>query len=384
MIRMTCSACGAALRVDDHMAGRQAKCPNCDRPLTIPWKGTADAGGLSGGHCISCGRSLPAGLTVCDDCAGGPGDLSGGAGEPSMSRDGAPVGRTGLVIGVVMVCAALLVVGVLLLLLLGGDQDEGGGSAASNAAASGEGRGQAPTSGGPARGEQMPAPATQGPTGPVVLRVEPGSVTMDGNPAKWAEREMILYPVLPPRPFEGEPREMQQRFQLEQWAASIEDAFAQRVGFAHDGESLFVVFQMKEGIGERFERTRRTGALGYLYLDTDGDTNTGLVKTVHGKSGGFDVCIWLPTGFAGGTGRKTVPMAAYEVSRYETDGFEEVPDGEKETHEDPEFIAFDGKCFEMRIPFEQLGIEPPTELGVTFHSMTGFNSDSQLIRLVME
>ena len=301
-----------------------------------------------------------------------------------MDSHTAPVGRTGLVIGLVMVCAALLVVGVLLLLLLGGDQDEGGGSAASNAAASGEGRGQARTSAGPARGEQTPAPVAQGPSGPVVLRVEPGSVTIDRDPAKWAGRNMLLYPVLPARPFEGEPREMHQRLQLQQWAAAIEDAFAQRVGFAHDGESLFIVFQMKEGIGERFERTRRTGALGYLYLDTDGDTNTGLVKTVHGKAGGFDACLCSPTGFAGGTGRETVPMAAYEVSLYQDDGFEEVPDGEKETHENPEFIAFDGKCFEMRIPFKQLGIEPPTQLGVTFHSMAGFGNDSEVIRLALE
>ena len=208
-------------------------------------------------------------------------------------------------------------------------------------------------------------------------------MTVDGLSDDWVANRIKLFPALPPRPIRGEPRDRGEEFRLKMRSHQVQSAWVRAMALAHDGTDLYVMLALAEGIKERFERTRSTGALGYLYMDVDGDASTGRQRTVHQKAGGFDCRLWLPTGFHGGTGKATEPMAAYKVQRYSGKGHEDVPGSERETHKDPEFVAFAGKFLEMRIPLETLGIEPPTELKIYFDPM-GLAGESALMPLRIE
>jgi len=126
------------------------------------------------------------------------------------------------------------------------------------------------------------------------------------------------------------------------------------VKLTRDEANLYILFELSLGIGERYEKQLATppcrptsGALGYLSLYTEGQEFT----------------IWLPTGVSTTSDRlprkatKQLPMASFEVGRYnaETGSHDKV--FEAESIENPEFVAFEGKFLEMKIPIEKLGIQ---------------------------
>ena len=126
------------------------------------------------------------------------------------------------------------------------------------------------------------------------------------------------------------------------------------VKLARDEANLYILFELSLGIGERYEEQLATpphrptsGALGYLSLYTEEKEFT----------------IWIPTGVSttydlvSRKATKQLPMASFEVGRYnaETDSHDDV--FEAESIEDPEFVAFEGKFLELKIPIEKLGIQ---------------------------
>jgi len=238
----------------------------------------------------------------------------------------------------------------------------------------------------PAQGAEEAAPAEEDggtPAVPVVPRVESGAIKIDGVADEWVGLEVPLYALIPPRPVEGEPKDRHEEMMLQSWAGRARSAEAQAMALAHDGQDLYVILKLAIGIQEEWEQTHRTGALGYLCFDSDGDASTGEAANVHGEQVGADFRLWLPTGFHGGTDIETVPVASYDLEAWQQESYEDVADGERGTLEDPDWIAFAGRFLEMRIPLAQLGLEPPAEVCLYFDHM-GLAGEGPAVRLRIE
>ena len=160
------------------------------------------------------------------------------------------------------------------------------------------------------------------------------NITIDGRADEWAQVPAVLI------------------IHHDRW--SNRNYKCKAVKLARDEANLYILFELSLGIGERYEEQLATpphrptsGALGYLSLYTEGGEFT----------------IWIPTGVSttydlvSRKATKQLPMASFEVGRYnaETDSHDDV--FEAESIEDPEFVAFEGKFLELKIPIEKLGIQ---------------------------
>lgn len=65
-----------------------------------------------------------------------------------------------------------------------------------------------------------------------------------------------------------------------------------------DSNYLYLFFKFKPSIQERYDRTHSGGALGYLYIDTDANTNTGCtdLDAEGGTVSGSEIQIYFPIG----------------------------------------------------------------------------------------
>lgn len=166
-------------------------------------------------------------------------------------------------------------------------------------------------------------------------------------------------------------------------ALTAKTARVKKIACAHDGTCLYVLLKLASGVEAHFRETGATGALGYLYLDTDADARTGQTRDSYGEKLGVECRMWLPTGFHGGSGKSTRPMVAYKVQTYEPGGFEEVNGAVKDSHEAPGFIAFDDPHVEMRVPLKALGVKPPAEV-ILYMDHMGLAGESKPRRLRIE
>ena len=159
-------------------------------------------------------------------------------------------------------------------------------------------------------------------------------ITVDGKAEEWAQVPAVL------------------TIYHDKW--NNKNYTCKAVKLARDEANLYILFELSLGIGERYEKQLATpphqptsGALGYLTLYVEGEKFT----------------IWIPTGVSvtynivSGKLTEQLPMASFEVGRYnaETDGHDDV--FEAESIEDPEFVAFEGKFLELKIPIDRLGIQ---------------------------
>jgi len=123
------------------------------------------------------------------------------------------------------------------------------------------------------------------------------------------------------------------------------------VKVARDAENLYVLLILSRGIREKFdaERTSRRGrvsssALGYLGLQTEDKKFS----------------IWIPTGFSltyeARKLKKVVPTVDFTVSLHDpaADRYDEIFTAE--SLKNPQFIGFEGKFLELKIPLDKLGI----------------------------
>ena len=138
----------------------------------------------------------------------------------------------------------------------------------------------------------------------------------------------------------------------------------QAVKCARDEKNLYVLFVLGLGIRERYDRQMQaggppsSGALGYLKFQTEGK----------------QFSIWVPTGVSqtfGKTGQviKSLPTADFEVSRYNpaTQGWGKIFAAESENGS--EFIGFDGKLLEIKLPLEKLGIAGTFPISASLREM---------------
>jgi len=199
---------------------------------------------------------------------------------------------------------------------------------------------------------------------PVVF--QPGRAIVDGKPDEWGEVKFNEVGALS-EGVQWSDRE-DTRLHLQQLTRGERQWTG--VAFGCDGENLYVLLRLSEGVGERYRRTRSTGAFGWIDIDSDGDAATGRKETVGVKTIGCDFKVWMPTGFAGGTDRKSAPLASYEVLRLlGPEESEEIPGGEKDSIDQPDFISFAGKFVEMRLPLSLVEIEPPARANFYVDSM---------------
>ena len=199
----------------------------------------------------------------------------------------------------------------------------------------------------PGAGVEHPPMRTES-SAPVIPYLAPGRIVVDGRAEDWAGVPMPA----------GEVGSHE--------VAHLVEYDMRKAGLAHDGRFLYVIVEIHPGIDERFQRTRSTGSMGYLYVDSDGDEETGGSVTSRSASGGerrekgFEWRAYLPTGFAGGTNKETVSMAGYEFAPVERDGTfgydAAVPELDRDTEADPLYVAARGNYFEMRVSMEALGL----------------------------
>jgi len=87
----------------------------------------------------------------------------------------------------------------------------------------------------------------------------------------------------------------------------------------NDDAYLYLFLKCKPSVQERYDKTHRTGALGYLYIDTDLDSDTGAGdEDSDGQSTvrGAEVQIYLPTGFSLSADKDALVM--YEMKRWDS------------------------------------------------------------------
>jgi hypothetical protein len=138
----------------------------------------------------------------------------------------------------------------------------------------------------------------------------------------------------------------------------------QAVKLARDDENLYVLFALGLGIRQRYDKQLEasgrpsSGALGYLKFQTEGR----------------QFSIWIPTGFSQkfDQSRKLIasmPTADFQVSRHNpsTAGWGEVFAAGSETQ--AEFIGFDGKLLELKLPLEKLGITGASAVTLSLKEM---------------
>jgi len=158
------------------------------------------------------------------------------------------------------------------------------------------------------------------------------------------------------------------------------------VRISHNAKNFFLLLEIDPGIKEFFEQKRRTGHIGYIFVDSDDNESTGTRRESDDKYSGWDYRIYIPTGFAGSMGRRKVrPIVEYKVERmkkfimkktkhgytYHCE-YEKVAGGSKCSEKDPTYISFKGKFLEMRFPFNLLDITLPTNMRLVIQDLTAF------------
>ena len=181
---------------------------------------------------------------------------------------------------------------------------------------------------------------------PPFKSVPPAKITVDGKADEWAQVPAVLI------------------IRQDKW--SSKDYKCKAVKLARDEANLYILFELSLGIGERYEQQLATppyrptsGALGYLRLYTAGEKFS----------------IWIPTGvsttydIASRKLTKQLPMASFEVGRYnaQTNKYDGI--FEAESIKNPEFVAFEGKFLELKIPIEKLGIQADSSIRIELNEM---------------
>ncbi len=90
--------------------------------------------------------------------------------------------------------------------------------------------------------------------------------------------------------------------------------------YNNDETYLYLFIKCKPTVQERYDKTRRTGDLGYLYIDSDMNTNTGATdRDADGSSSilGTEIQIYLPTGFSITGGTLSGCHLSYDMKRWD-------------------------------------------------------------------
>jgi len=89
--------------------------------------------------------------------------------------------------------------------------------------------------------------------------------------------------------------------------------------YDNDDTYLYLFFKCKRTVEESYNKTHARGALGYLYIDCDMNTNTGAID--QDRVPGADIEIWIPIGFysdhPAAQGTQSGCFISYEAKRWD-------------------------------------------------------------------
>ncbi len=142
-----------------------------------------------------------------------------------------------------------------------------------------------------------------------------------------------------------------------------------QVFFKNDDKFLFVFMQLSPTIEERFKISGSGDIVGYLYLDTDNDPETGSSEVVkyagftEDKYRGYDVKVFLPVGVMSSSKGKT-PCVAYEIRSLDNAEFSHMSDFTQNSFSSQALIAHGKDGIEFALPLDKLGLQPPKTIRV--------------------
>ena len=138
-----------------------------------------------------------------------------------------------------------------------------------------------------------------------------------------------------------------------------------KIKIARDDVDLYVLFELSLGVQERVDRQRNeggrywSGAFGHLRFVVDGQHYS----------------VWLPTGtkqeydVASGQVLSVLPSVTYELVRKKPGTDDYDPVAERDSNDDPGYIAYAGRNIEFRFRLADLKINPNSHVDVTFDEM---------------
>jgi hypothetical protein len=108
-----------------------------------------------------------------------------------------------------------------------------------------------------------------------------------------------------------------------QMTPAFDDFDLKQLYYDNDETYLYLFLKFKPTVQERYDKKRTSGAFGYLYIDSDLNTNTGSTNIdADGSSTipGADIQIWLPVGVYSrysAEGTRSGCSVSYDIRRWD-------------------------------------------------------------------
>lgn len=222
----------------------------------------------------------------------------------------------------------------------------------------------------------------------VIYSVPRGKIMVDGGPDDW-DAEGI-------KPLE----DLEWKTRVLAKPAKIEDRRIKSVRLVHDEASIFLLLEIEPGIEEYFNKTRRSGQFGCIFLDTDGSDATGIRRSLDDAYAGWDYQVDLSCAFTTASEASGLifvqPDVGYKIERMNKfvvqklgSGLiyycelEDVKGGEKISGGDSVFISFAGNYLEMRFSMDTLRMYLPTKIRLIVQDLTAANEAETQIYAVL-
>jgi len=131
--------------------------------------------------------------------------------------------------------------------------------------------------------------------------------------------------------------------------------------YDNDETYLYLFIKCKPTLQERYDETHRTAMLGYLYIDSDMNTNTGAAdRDADGAwtVSGAEIQIYLPTGFSSAEGKKSDCLLIYDMKRWDVSSklFDQRIRKAESSDSDP-LVAHGKDGVEMALLLSDLGVQ---------------------------
>jgi len=199
-------------------------------------------------------------------------------------------------------------------------------------------------------------PLENAPSGPTLL------FTLDGSMTDWIGQEPLWREtgVEGRGPFE-------------------ESIDIKQVFFKNDDKFLFVFMQLSPTIEERFKISGSGDIVGYLYLDTDNDPETGSSEVVkyagftEDKYRGYDVKVFLPVGVMSSSKGEKTPHVGYEIRSLDNTEFSAMSEFKQNSFSSQALIAHGKDGIEFALPLDKLGLQPPKVVRILLSEQSHFS-----------
>jgi len=174
------------------------------------------------------------------------------------------------------------------------------------------------------------------------MRVEPGTIKIDGLTEDWT--------TIP-------------RFTLRRYRSTRDYVTWKQVRMAHDGSNLYLLVNMTGEVEKEMQES--AGVMGLIYVDADGDPDTGFEEDVVNQKYGFDYGMHIRWGLGRKPREGGEPNIYYMMELCDKKRSELDMENPVHSLDHPDQIAFKGQCVEMKVPFSKLHITPPVQAAIS-------------------